>query len=88
MELPQYFEKCTGLAQNARSQQMCLRVERPSLQPPVITLAHDPLHVFMRDLEILQQRAFELIAALGILRHGLHPLQREPDMAALDHLPE
>jgi hypothetical protein len=88
MELPQHFEKCTGLAQNARSQQMCLRVERPSLQPPVMALAHDPLHVFMGDLEILQQRTFELIAAVRILRNVLHPLQGQTDMAVSNRLPE
>jgi hypothetical protein len=88
MEFPQGVEKRACLAQDSRRQQIGLRVKGPRLQPPVFALTHDPLHVFVRDLEILQQRAFELIAALGILRHGLHPLQREPDMAALDHLPE
>ena len=60
----------------------------PCLEPPVFALAHHPLHVFVRDLEILQQRAFEVVDAIGILGHLLHPLQRQPNMTVSNRVPK
>lgn len=58
------------------------------LQPPVVALAHHPLHVLLRDLEIPQQGAFELVAAFRIVGDSFHPFQRQPDLALLNRLAE
>lgn len=58
------------------------------LQPPVIALTHHPLHVLVRDLEIFQQRTFEVTAAVRISGHLLHPLQGQAHMALLNRLPK
>jgi hypothetical protein len=63
-------------------------VKGPRLQPPVFALTHHPLHVFVRDLEILQQCAFELVDAVGVVGHLLHPLQGQPYMTVSNRLPK
>jgi len=88
MELPQHIEKCAGFAQNARSQQIGLRIEGSCFQTPVIAFAHDPLHVFMRDLEILQKRAFERAAAVRVFGNIFDPLQWQCEMTVLNRFPE
>ena len=63
-------------------------MKSPCLQAPVVAFTHDPLHVLVRDLEISEQRAFELVAALGIFGNVPDPLQRQSDMTAVNRLPE
>jgi len=86
MKIPQGFEKSPGFAQNARGQQIRLCVKGPCFQAPVIAFAHDPLHVLMRDLKILKQRAFELVAAVGIFGNVPDPLQRQSDVTVVNRL--
>jgi len=88
MEIPHGFEKSPGLAQNARGQQIHLRVKSPCFQTPVIAFAHDPLHVLMHDLKIFKQRAFELAAAVRVFGNIPDPLQRQSDMTVLNRFPE
>jgi len=63
-------------------------VKGPRFQPPVIAFAHDPLHVLACDLQIIQKRAFERIAAVRILGRLPDPLQGQADVAVSNRLPE
>ena len=67
---------------------MRLGMKGPRPKPPVLALAHHPLHILLRDLEIGQQHAFELVAPAGILGDVPDPLQGQPDMAVFDRLPK
>jgi len=60
---------------------MTLGVEDAALQPPVLALAHDPLHVFLEHLQVPEHNPFELAAALGIRRNRFHVLQRQGHVA-------
>ena len=63
---------------------MRLRQKRPSLQAPVFALAHDALHVLVRDLQVLQQHPFKLGRALRVLGHLAHPVQNQRRVSFAD----
>ena len=65
---------------------MRLREKRRRLQPPVFAFPHHPLHVLLRDLQILQQHAFELVGAIRVLGHLPEPVQSQGHVALLDGL--
>jgi len=65
---------------------MRLGEKRRCLQPPVLAFPHHALHVLLRDLQILQQHAFELVGAIRVLRHLPHPVQSQGHVALLDRL--
>ena len=67
---------------------MCLREKRGRLQAPVLALPHHPLHVLLRDLQILQQHAFELVGAIRVLGHLPKPVQSQGHVALLDGFAE
>jgi hypothetical protein len=52
MELLETVEKGLGAAQNPRRQEMALGVKGAALEALVLAFAHDPLHVFLRDLQV------------------------------------
>ena len=63
---------------------MRLREERRCLQPPIWAFPHHPLHVLLRDLQILQQHAFELVGAIRVFRHLSEPVQSQGHVALPD----
>ena len=65
---------------------MRLREKRRRLQPPVLAFPHHPLHVFLRDLQVLQQHAFKLVRAVRGLGHLPEPIQRLGHVALPDGL--
>ena len=65
---------------------MRLREKCRRLQPPILALSHHPLDVFLRDFQILQQHAFELVAAIRGLGHLPEPVQSQGHVALLDGL--
>ena len=65
---------------------MCLREKRRRLQPPVFALTHHPLQVLLRDLQILQQHAFELVGAIRVGRHLPEPVQGQGYVPLLNGL--
>lgn len=67
---------------------MTLGVEDAALQSPILALAHDPLHVLLQHLQVLEQNPLELATALGIGRNLLHLGQGHRDVALEDLLPE
>jgi hypothetical protein len=77
MELPQSVKEGGGSAQNARRQQMALRVKSPALQPLILAFAHHPLHILLRQFQISQQDPLKLAASVGAAWHLAHPFQRE-----------
>src|SRR5437773_5533281 len=64
MEFPHAVEKSSLLAQDPGRQQIRLGVKGRSLQPPVLALAHHPLHEFLGDFQVLQQHPFKLVASV------------------------
>jgi len=86
MQFPHYLEKGSRLAQDSARQQMRLREKRGRLQPPVCALPHHPLHVLVRDLQILQQHAFDIVAAIRVFGHFPQPVQRQAHVALVDRL--
>jgi len=86
MQFPHYLEKGSRLAQDSARQQMRLREKRGRLQPPVCALPHHPLHVLVRDLQILQQHAFKLVAALRVLGYLSNPVQGQGHVSLMDRL--
>src|SRR5438093_11623074 len=88
MELPQGLEQGRASAQDPSAQKMALSMKALALQPPILALAHDPLHVLLQDLQIVEQNPLELVAALRIGRHLLHSLQRQGDVALENFLAE
>jgi len=60
----------------------------PALQPRVLALAHDPLHVLLEHFQVPEHNPFELAAALGVCRNLLHLGQGHRDVALEDLLPE
>jgi hypothetical protein len=67
---------------------MALSVEAFAFQAGILALAHDPLHVFLRQFQIVEEQALELAAIFRIDRGFLHSLQRQGDVAAQDLLPK
>ena len=65
---------------------MRLRGKCQRLQPPVLAFPHHPLHVLLCDLQILQQHAFELIAAIRVFGHLAQPVQRQGHVPLPDRL--
>ena len=63
---------------------MRLREKRGRLQPPVLAFPHHPLHVLVRDLQILQQHAFELVGAIRVFGHLPKPVQSQGHVSLLD----
>ena len=63
---------------------MRLREKRPCLQPPVLAFPHYPLHVLLREFQILQQHAFELARAIRVFRHLPQPVQSHGHVALPD----
>jgi hypothetical protein len=55
---------------------MRLREKRRRLQSPILTFPHHPLDVLLRDLQILEQHAFELVGTIRVLGHLPEPVQR------------
>jgi hypothetical protein len=60
---------------------MTLSVEDPALQPRILALAHDPLHVLLEHLQVPEHNPFELATAVRIRRHRFHVLQRQGHVA-------
>lgn len=54
------------------------------LQPPVLAFPHHPLHVLLRDFQILEQHAFELVGAIWVLGHLPEPVQSQGHDICLD----
>jgi hypothetical protein len=81
MQLPHHLEKGSCLAQDSGRQQMRLGEKRRRFQPPVLALSHHPLDVLLRDLEILQQHAFELVGAIRVFGHLPKPVQSQGHVA-------
>lgn len=67
---------------------MRLREKRRRLQPPVLAFSHHPLEVLLRDFQILQQHAFELVGAIRVLGHLPKPVQSQGHVALPDRLAE
>jgi hypothetical protein len=88
MELPQGLEEGRAPAQDPSSQKMGLGMKGLALQPPILALTHDPLHILLQDLQVVEQDPLELVAALRIRRHLFHPGQRQGDVALEDFLTE
>lgn len=65
---------------------MRLREKRRRLQPPVLAFPHHPLQVLLRDLQILQQHAFELARAIRGFRHLPEPIQSQGHVPLPDRL--
>ena len=65
---------------------MRLREERRCLQPPVLAFPHHPLVVLVRDLQILEQHAFELVGAIRVLGHLPEPVQSQGHASLPDRL--
>jgi hypothetical protein len=65
---------------------MRLREKRGRLQPPVLAFPHHPLDVLLCDLQILEQHAFELVAAIRGLGHLSEPVQSQGHMSVPDRL--
>ena len=65
---------------------MRLREKRRRLQPPVLAFPHHSLDILLRDLQVLQQHAFELVAAIRVLRHFSKPVQSQGYVSLLDRL--
>jgi hypothetical protein len=86
MQLPHYREKGSPLAQDPGRQQMRLCEKRRRLQSPVFAFSHHPLAVLLRDLQILQQHAFKLVAAIRVLGHLPNPVQGQGHVSLLDRL--
>ena len=63
---------------------MRLREKRRRLQPPVFAFFHHPLDVLLRDLQILQEHAFEFVGAIRVLGHLPKPVQSQSHVALLD----
>jgi len=63
---------------------MRLREKRRCLQPPIWAFPHHPLHVLLRDLQILQQHAFELARAIRVFRYLSEPVQSQGHVALPD----
>src|SRR2546422_5572464 len=84
MQFPHHFQKHSRLTQDSGRQQMRLRQERTGRQAPVFALAHDALHVLVRDLQVLQQHPFKLGRAVRVLGHLSHPVQYQRRMSFAD----
>ncbi len=67
---------------------MTLGVKNPALQPTILALTHDSLHVLLEHLQVAEHNPFELAAALRIGRNLLHLGQGHRDVALEDLLPE
>src|SRR5215831_18341579 len=68
MELFDAVMKGRGAAQQAGRQQMSLGIKDPALEPwQVLALAHDPLHILLGELQVPQEHALKLAAAIRIL---------------------
>jgi hypothetical protein len=65
---------------------MRLREKRRRFQPPVLAFSHHPLDVLLRDLQILQQHAFELIGAIRVFGHLPKPVQSQRHVTLPDGL--
>jgi len=63
---------------------MRLREKCRCLQPPIWAFPHHPLHVLLRDLQILQQHALELVGAVRVLGHLPKPVQSQGHVALPD----
>ena len=63
---------------------MRLREKRRCFQPPVLAFPHYPLHVLLREFQILQQHAFELAGAVRVFRHLPKPVQSQGHVALPD----
>jgi hypothetical protein len=86
MQFPHHLQKGSRLAQDSGRQQMRLREKRRRLQPPVFAFSHHSLDVLLRDLQILQQHAFEFVGAIWVLGHLPKPVQSQSHVALLDRL--
>jgi hypothetical protein len=60
---------------------MGLGMEDPTLQPMILALAHDPLHVLLEHLQVPEHNPLELAAALRIRRNPFQVLQRQGHVA-------
>jgi len=65
---------------------MRLREERRCLQPTVLALPYHPLVVLLRDLQIFEQHAFELVGAIRVLGHLPEPVQSQGHVSLPDRL--
>jgi len=63
-------------------------MEDPALQPRILALAHDPLHVPLEHLQVPEHNPFKLATALGVGRNVLHLGQGHGDVALEDLLPQ
>lgn len=63
---------------------MALGMERAALQPPVLALPHNPLHVSLGYIQILEHRPLVFTAAISAFRHPAHARQRQRQIAAQD----
>jgi hypothetical protein len=68
MELLQALVKGSYPAQDSCRQQIGLGVKGPALEPLVLALGDEPLHVLVDQLQIPQRRALKIAAAVRILR--------------------
>jgi hypothetical protein len=86
MQFPHHLQKGARLAQDSGRQQMRLREKRRRLQAPVLAFPHHPLDVLLGDFQILQQHAFELVAAIRVLGHLPKPVQSQGHVSLPDRL--
>jgi hypothetical protein len=67
---------------------MTLGMKDPTLQPMILALAHDPVHVLLEQLQVPEHNPFELATALRIRRHRFDVLQRQGHVALKNLLPQ
>jgi len=75
MELLHALVKGRCPAQDGCRQEIGLGVKGPALEPRVLALAHDPLHVLLGDLQIAQHHALKLAAPIRILGYFPEPFE-------------
>ena len=61
-------------------------MESPAFQTRVMALGHYWSHVFLQELQILQQRTLEIIAAHLVLGHAFHLFQDPRQLATFDRM--
>ena len=86
MELLQALVKGRYPAQDACRQEIGLGVKRPALEPRVLALAHEPLHVLLGDLQIAEHHALKLAASIRILGHFPESFEGQGQIAFEDLL--
>jgi len=65
---------------------MRLRQKNGRLEPPVFAFAHHPLYVLVRDLQVIEQHPFKLVATIRVLGHLPNPVQRQCRVPVSDRI--